>query len=264
MTYETIEYSVDGTLATIRLNRPDRFNSFNDAMHREMHSALKAVQKNESVRCLVITGNGKAFCTGQDLNDRYTLVNSGEPINIGASLNKNYNLMVTMLTELDKPVICAVNGVAAGAGVSLALACDIVVAAASSRFNFAFAKVGLVPDSGCSWSLVQAVGLPRAKALALLGESLTAAEAVQAGLIWQSVEDSALSATVNDMANRLAANPAVGQGLTKKAVNAAATGLLAQQLALEAQLQTVAGRSEDYAEAVRSFVEKRIPDFTGK
>ncbi len=262
MTEQTIDYRVDRGIATIRLNRPQRYNSFTDAMHVEMRSALKQVSGDASLRCLVITGTGNGFCTGQDLNDRYQQLREGQ-VDLGKSLEKNYNPLVQQLFDLKIPVICAINGVAAGAGVSLALACDIVIAAESASLLFAFSKVGLIPDAGATWSLVQAVGLPRARALALLGESLSAKEAQAAGLIWKCVEDSALEDEVRATAQRLAGNPAIGMALTKRALKAAAAASLADQLASEAQLQTVAGRSRDYAEAVCAFIERRAPQFTG-
>jgi len=262
--FQTIEYGVSDHVATICLNRPEKMNSFNLAMHAELREALKFVQTDASIRCLVVTGNGRAFSAGQDLQDRYQLLNSGEPPNLGASLQKQYNLLVKSLAELPIPVIGAINGLAAGAGVGIVMACDIVVAARSAKFVFAFARVGLIPDSGCTWSLVQALGLPRAKALLLQGETISATDAQDAGMIWRCVDDADLNAEVARTVERLQGNPAVGLGLNKRALNAAASNSLVEQLNKEAGLQTIAGRSADYAEAVRAFVEKRQPEFSGK
>lgn len=264
--FSTIEYSVVNKVGTLRLNRPERYNSFTDEMHAEMRSLFKEINTQVSKKilaCLVITGNGKGFCTGQDLNGRYELVKAGNT-NLGQSLKKNYNPLIEKIASLPIPVVAAVNGVAAGAGVGLALACDIVIAAQSAKFIFAFANVGLVPDAGCSWSVVQAIGLPRAKALSLLGETLTAKDAERFGLIWQCVADEALSDSVTEIVQRLMAKPAQGLALTKRALNHAVIHNLPEQLAHEAQLQTVAGRSDDYAEAVCAFVEKRPAVFSDK
>lgn len=261
MKYETIEYYVDNGVAKIQLSRPQRYNSFTESMHKEMRLALKQVAADGLLRCLIITGIGKGFCTGQDLNDRYAMVSEGRP-DLGSSLEKNYNRLVQTISELKIPVICAINGVAAGAGVSLALACDIVIACQSAKFVFAFSKVGLVPDAGGSWTLVKALGLPRARALALLGETLTAEQAHSMGLIWKSVPDDALEDETLTTARRLATMPAQGLALTKRALVSAAANNFDEQLTLEAQLQTVAGRSPDYAEAVKAFVEKRPPKFS--
>ncbi|MFQ3191864.1 MAG: 2-(1,2-epoxy-1,2-dihydrophenyl)acetyl-CoA isomerase [Paraglaciecola sp.] len=264
--YKTIEYNVSEGIATIRLNRPKSYNSFTDEMHEDMRLVIKLIKnqvRQNKVRCLVITGNGRGFCTGQDLNERYELVKVGNT-NLGRSLNKNYNPLITNISTLPIPVVCSVNGVVAGAGIGLALACDIVIAAQSASFIFAFAKVGLVPDSGCSWSLVHALGLPRAKALSLLGDTLTAKDAAKFGLIMQCVEDSQLNNKVKEIVQRLMAKPTQGLALTKRALDHAVNHNLQEQLSHESQLQTIAGRSDDYAEAVCAFVEKRPVVFSVK
>lgn len=258
----TIEYEVSGEVATIRLNRPASYNAFVDEMHQDIGNALKQVQANSSLRCLVITGNGKAFCTGQDLKNRYALLQQGKP-DLGKSLTKTYNQLIKRISSLSIPTIGVVNGVAAGAGVGIALACDFVIAAESAKFIFAFAKVGLVPDSACSWSLVQALGLPKARALCLLGDTLDARTAAECGLIFKAVPEAALAEEQNTLIERLKANPAPGLALTKRALLNAANASLDEQLAREASLQTIAGRTDDYAEAIRAFVEKREPTFTG-
>lgn len=263
MSYKTIEFSIDENVARINLNRPEKYNSFTVEMHTEMRAVFKEIKSNSKVRCLILTGNGKGFCTGQDLNDRYELVKSDD-INLGKSLEKTYNQLIKTLTTLSIPVICAVNGVAAGAGVSLALACDIVVASTNANFIFSFAKVGLIPDAGCSWNLVQALGLPRAKALALLGDTISAKQAEEFGLIWKSVDLDDLHDEAQTIADRLIQNPALGLKHTKQLLATSSVNSLEKQLALEAQHQTILGRSPDYAEAVCAFVEKRTPNFKNK
>lgn len=260
MSFKTIKFSIDGDVACIKLDRPEKYNSFTVEMHGEMRSALKDIKSNADIRCLIITGNGKGFCSGQDLNDRYELVKSDD-INLGQSLEKTYNQLIKTISSLNIPVICAVNGVAAGAGVSLALACDIVIAATNAKFVFSFAKVGLIPDAGCSWNLVQALGLPRAKALALLGDTITAEQAEEIGLIWKSTNLETLYTEAQKLAEQLMKNPAIGLKHTKQLLTSANLNSLQEQLSLEAQNQTILGRSPDYAEAVCAFVEKRTPNF---
>lgn len=259
---QTVTLSVCNHVATITLNRPDRYNSFVDEMHDDLRAAIKIVENLSGLRCLVLTGSGKAFCTGQDLKSRYELVQQGAP-DLGKSLAKNYNPLIQRLQNLPVPVICALNGVAAGAGVSLALACDIVVAANSASLVLAFAKVGLVPDAGCTWSLVQALGFARARALCLLGDTISAADAESWGLVYQTVAAESLVDATQEIIDRLLENPARGQALTKRAMLSAAATDLPAQLQTEAQLQTVAGRTQDYSEAVKAFVEKRKPSFSG-
>lgn len=249
-------------VAILTLNRPQRLNSFIDAMHEDMRAALTVIERATDLRCLVITGAGNAFCSGQDLNSRYELLQQGE-VNLGQSLGKHFNPLIERLQRLPMPMVCAMNGVAAGAGIGLALACDVIVAAEEASFVLAFAKVGLVPDAGSSWWLVQALGLARARALCLLGDTLTAAQARDCGLVYQTVPRERLAETTDTIVARLLANPALGQALTRRALLNAATSELTAQLQCEAQLQTVAGRSRDYTEAVNAFVEKRKPSFSG-
>ena len=261
--HQTVTLSVLSNVATLTLNRPDRYNSFVDDMHEDIRAALAIVENLTDLRCLVITGAGNGFCTGQDLNSRYELVQRGAP-DLGESLAYNYNPMIQRIQNLPVPVVCKLNGVAAGAGVSLALACDIVIAAEHASLVLAFAKVGLVPDAGCTWGLVQALGLSRARALCLMGDTISAKDAESWGLVYRTVSAEALNETTQEIVNRLLANPAQGQSLTKRALLSAADAELSAQLQNEAQLQTVAGRTEDYAEAVKAFVEKRPPSFLGK
>ncbi|MGC2854503.1 2-(1,2-epoxy-1,2-dihydrophenyl)acetyl-CoA isomerase PaaG [Novispirillum sp. DQ9] len=263
MTYETILFDVSEGVATITLNRPDKLNSFTAKMHEELADALKRVQKDESVRCLLLTGAGRGFCAGQDLGDR--VVQPGdEPLNIGAYLEVGYNRLVRTLASLEMPIICAVNGVAAGAGANLAFACDIVLAAKSASFIQAFCKIGLIPDSGGTWTLPRLVGHSRAMALALLGDKVPAEQAVQWGMIWKAIDDEALMTEARAMATTLATQPTKGLALIKKAIRASSTNTLDQQLDLERDLQTIAGRTADYQEGVKAFMEKRKPVFQGK
>ena len=262
MSDETIKFTAGAGIARITLNRPERLNSFNQAMHDQLRRALGAVRDDRSLRCLVLSGAGKAFCAGQDLNDRK--FDPDQPPDLGDSLTRNYNPLIQAITALEIPVVCAVNGVAAGAGVGLALACDIVLAARSSEFVFSFSRVGLGLDSALSWHLPRLVGLARARALALLGERLPAERAAQWGLIWRCVDDDALAAEAGAMAYEFAARPTRGLAAIKRALLEAAGNNLEQQLELEAALQREAGRTRDYREGVLAFLEKRKPDFRGE
>ncbi len=247
----------------ICLNRPDRLNAFNDEMHAQLASSMKSVAEDASVRCVLLTGSGRGFCAGQDLSARDPR-KSSEPPDLGHTLTTLYNPLVKRIRSMDKPVICAVNGVAAGAGANIALACDIVLAADSAKFIQSFAKVGLVPDAGGSWHLTQLLGIARAKALALTAEPLTAEKAEQWGLIWKSVPADELMSQARALAEQFATGPTMGLAQTKHAINAAVTNTLDDQLDLEAQLQFERGRSTDYAEGVEAFLEKRQPQFTGQ
>jgi 2-(1,2-epoxy-1,2-dihydrophenyl)acetyl-CoA isomerase len=262
MTDQTIRVSRDGDVTTITLNRPDKLNAFNAVMHQEMQAAVDLVARDGS-RALVITGSGKGFCTGQDLADRVQKPGDPPP-DLGASLEIRYNRLVRMIAALEMPVIAAVNGVAAGAGANLALACDIVVAARSASFIQSFCKVGLIPDSGGTWTLPRLVGQARAKGLALLGDKIDAATAEQWGMIWKCVDDADLMPTVAGMAARLAAAPTLGLALAKQALARSATNDLDQQLDLERDLQDRLGRSDDYREGVSAFMDKRVPKFQGR
>ena len=254
---------IDQGVMTITLNRPDRLNSFNDAMHQQLSECLKQAERDETIRCLLITGAGRGFCAGQDLNDR-NVDPSGPAPDLGMSVERFYNPLVRRLAALPKPVICAVNGVAAGAGATLALGCDIVLAARSAKFVMAFSKLGLVPDCGGSWFLPRVAGRARAMGLALLGDSLSAEQAAQWGIIWQLVDDSELADTSLQLARHLAAQPTFGLGLIKKALLASETNSLDAQLDLERDYQRLAGRSDDYREGVSAFLAKRPPQFSGK
>ncbi|EOD6327846.1 2-(1,2-epoxy-1,2-dihydrophenyl)acetyl-CoA isomerase PaaG [Providencia stuartii] len=255
--------TLENGVLTITLNRPDRLNSFNDEMHRQLSDALKIAERDDTVRCLVITGAGRGFCAGQDLNDRNVSVSEQAP-DLGYSVETFYNPLIRRLTSLPKPIICAVNGVAAGAGAAIALAGDIVIAAKSASFIQSFCRLGLVPDSGGSWFLPQLVGHARAMGMALLGDKISAEQALQWGMIWQVTENDELTTTVNQLAQHLATQPTYGLGLIKKAIYRAATNTLDEQLDLERDLQRLGGRSEDYREGVDAFLNKREPKFKGR
>lgn len=252
----------DGVL-TITLNRPDKLNSFNEEMHRAFRAALQRAHDDAAVRAVLLTGSGRGFCAGQDLGDRDPRKGGPAP-DLGHTLETFYNPSLRLIRALEKPVICAVNGVAAGAGANIALACDIVLAARSAKFIQAFAKVGLVPDAGGTWSLTHILGEPRAKALAMTAEPLSAERAADWGLIWKAVEDEALLDEAGAMARNLAAGATLGLGMTKRLIQAAAANTLDQQLDMERDCQRIAGRSADYAEGVSAFLDKRKPEFKGK
>ncbi len=262
MTYEHILFSVDAGIARLTLNRPDRLNSFNDAMHAEVRAALAGVRE-QGARVLVLTGAGRGFCAGQDLGDR-AVAPGAAPVDLGASIERNYLPLVLALRNLPLPVLCGVNGVAAGAGANLALACDIVIAARSASFIQAFCKIGLVPDSGGTYFLPRAAGSARAMGLALLGDRLSAEQAASWGLIWKCVDDGALANELEGLAQQLAAAPTRGLAAIKRALHASATSTLEAQLALERDLQRELGYSEDYREGVAAFLAKRPPHFTGR
>lgn len=263
MGFETIEFAVEQGVATLTLNRPERMNSFTLAMHAEVAAALDQVHRDEAIRCLLLTGKGRGFCAGQDLGERKTAP-GGEPPDLGESLERRYNPLVRRLRGLELPVICAVNGVAAGAGANLALACDIVLAARSASFIQPFCRLGLIPDAGGTWLLPRLVGHARALGLTLLGDRLDAARAEQWGLIWRCLDDEQLMPEALALARHLATQPTRGLALIKRALNASLGQTLEQQLDLERDLQRLAGRSADYREGVDAFLEKRPPVFQGR
>lgn len=249
-------------LTVITLNRPDQLNAFNEAQHLALRNALENARDDRSCRAIVLTGSGRGFCAGQDLGDRNPDTMDGPP-DLGHTLETFYNPLVRLIRAIPKPVICAVNGVAAGAGANIALACDLVLAAQSARFIEAFSKIGLVPDSGGTWTLPRLIGEARAKALILLAEPLYADEAERIGLIYRCVSDDALMDEAKALGKKLAEGPTLGFGLTKQALHAAADNSLDAQLDLERDLQRQAGRSSDYAEGVRAFMQKRPAKFEG-
>lgn len=262
MSFNTIDFAVDHGVATLTLNRPKALNSFTSEMHEEVREAMSQVIQDNTIRCLVITGTGRGFCAGQDLGDRSASEDGSLP-DLGESVENNYNPLIRSIMNLPKPVICAVNGVAAGAGASLALACDIVLAGRSASFIQAFCKIGLVPDSGSTYNLPRAVGLARAKGLALLGDKLPAETAEQWGMIWQCIDDEQLQDEANKMAQHLATQPTRALGRIKKLLNESFSHTLVEQTNLEKDAMSLLGQSEDFREGVAAFMEKRPAVFKG-
>ena len=263
MSQPSILLEIDQGVALLTLNRPDSLNSFNTEMHAEIRSAISQVRKSSEVRALVITGSGRGFCAGQDLSDRNVAPGAEAP-DLGESIEKRYNPLLRSIRELPMPVICAVNGVAAGAGANIALACDITLAAKSASFIQAFCKIGLIPDSGGTWSLPHLVGMARAKGMALLGDKIKAEQAESWRLIWRCVEDDQLMEEAMQLARHLATQPTKGLALIKRALHASTNNTFDQQLDLERDLQRLAGRTDDYREGVGAFMEKRTPNFKGQ
>ncbi len=260
---DTVLVTMDHGVLRLTLNRPDKLNSFNEDMHRALRAAFERAHEDTSVRAVLLTGAGRGFCAGQDLGDRDPRKGGPAP-DLGHTLETFYNPTLRLIRALEKPVICAVNGVAAGAGANIAFACDIVVAARSAKFIQAFSKIGLIPDAGGSWSLARILGEPRAKALAMTAEPLMAERAAEWGLIWKAVDDDQLMTEAETLARSLAEGATRGLGLTKRLIQAAATNSLDEQLDMERDCQREAGRTADYAEGVTAFLEKRKPEFSGK
>jgi 2-(1,2-epoxy-1,2-dihydrophenyl)acetyl-CoA isomerase len=256
--YETILFE-PGTIARITLNRPDRLNSFTVQMHTELRDAL---DKLEGARVLVLTGAGRGFCAGQDLNDR--AVAPGETVDLGDTVEQCWNPLIRTLTSLPQPVIARVNGVAAGAGANIALACDIVVAARSAKFIQSFSAIGLIPDSGGTWALPRAVGQARALGLALTGEPLPADKAEEWGMIWKCVDDDALDSEVDAVAGKLASLPPLGLAAIKDMIRSSWQYSLDEELERQAGAMRRLGFTEDYREGVAAFLEKREAKFTGR
>lgn len=259
---DTILVHDHGNWVEITLNRPDKLNSFNEEMHLALHDALKNARE-KGARAILLTGAGRGFCAGQDLGDRDPSKMDGPP-DLGKTVRTFYAPLVRLIRSLNFPVVCAVNGVAAGAGANLALACDMVLAGESAKFIQSFSKVGLIPDTGGSWHLPRLLGEARAKGLALTAMPLTAKQAEDWGLIWKALPDDQLMTEARALATRLANGPTLGLGLTKQCIQTAATTSLSDQLEIEADAMKTCGESADYAEGVSSFLEKRAPHFQGR
>ncbi len=259
---ETILFEINDGVARLTLNRPDRLNSFNVKMHEEVRAALNEADADKAARVLVLTGAGRGFCAGQDLSDR-AVAPGGERVDLGHSVETYYSPLIKRLTGLRMPVICAVNGVAAGAGANIAFACDMVIAARSAKFIESFANIGLIPDSGGTWSLPRLAGQARALGLALTGEPLPAERAEAWGMIWKCVDDDKLAGEVDALATKFANGPTRGLAATKALIRGAWTKTLAEELDLERDMMRELGYSDDYAEGVKAFMEKRKPTFTG-
>lgn len=254
-----IIYEVIGNVGRIRLNRPDVLNSFNKVMAMELQDALLACEKDAMVRAVYLTGEGRAFCAGQDLAEAIAPDGPG----LTNIVTQHYNPIIRMIRKLEKPVICAVNGVAAGAGANIALSCDIVLAGVSASFIQAFSKIGLIPDSGGTFFLPRLIGFQRATALMMMGDKVTADEALHMGMIYKVYADTDLQKEAFGLAQKLSNMPTMGLGYTKRALNMSLFNNLDDQLAAEAELQTAAGQTQDYKEGVNAFLEKRKPDFKG-
>ena len=262
MPFEHILYQVDQGVAVITLNRPDVLNSFNRAMAAEVRQAFSAITGDPEVRAVLLTGAGRAFCAGQDLAE--AMPREGPAPDLGDIVSRSYNPIVRAIRQLDKPVVCAVNGVAAGAGANLAFACDFVVASSEASFIQSFSKIGLIPDTGGTFFLPRLVGMARATALMMLADKVSAQDAMTIGLIHRVIEAGKLADEAVALARQLALRPTRGLGLIKRALNASATNGLDEQLALEAQLQAEAGSTADYREGVKAFLDKRAPVFVGR
>lgn len=255
--------SLDSGVLQVTLNRPEKLNALNPEMHKLLRAALVRAAEEPQVRAVLLTGAGRGFCAGQDLSERDVSAGAA-PIDLSVSLGSYYNPLVRRMRELPKPIVCAVNGTAAGAGANIALACDIVIAARSASFIQAFSRIGLVPDSGGTWFLPRLVGSARAMALALLADKVPAEQAAEWGMIWKVVDDADLASQSMSLCKKLADGPTKGYGLIKKVMHASGVNTLDAQLDLERDVQREAGRSEDYREGVSAFKEKRAPRFTGK
>ena len=263
MSGKTVLVAQSGGITRLTLNRPDKLNAFTLEMHRELRAGLEAAAADPQCRVVVLTGAGRAFSAGQDLAEVGGPADPSEP-NAGSRLEMAYNPLIKLITTLEKPVICAVNGIAAGAAANIALACDLVFAARSASFLQAFARIGLIPDAGGTWVLPRLVGPARARGLAMLAEPLMAEKAEAWGLIWKAVDDDKLEAEVAAVAGKLAVAATYGLSLAKRALAVSSTNTLAQQLDLERDLQGLAGASPDAREGIAAFLEKRPARFTGR
>ena len=259
MTYQTINFSIENSIATIELNRPDRLNAFSKTMHDEFYKILKIISHDNNLRCVLITGAGRGFCAGQDLGERKT----NKPMDLGETLEKGYNTNLRILKSIRAPIVCAVNGVAAGAGANIALNCDIVVATESASFIQSFSQVGLVPDCNGSWILPKLIGLARAKAITMLAEPVKAKKAVDMGMIYACYEDDDFSQSVNKLVAKIAARPTLALSNTKELLEKSYSHTYSQHLDAERDVQRLMGLTHDFKEGVDAFSEKRKPSFKG-
>lgn len=257
---DTLKFSTKGKVAWITLNRPEVYNSFNREMSLSFQELLDDCEKKSEIRCIVITGAGKAFCAGQDLKE----VVSEDGPDLTTIVSEHYNPIIARIRSIEKPIVAAVNGVAAGAGANIALSCDVVVATESASFIQAFSKIGLIPDSGGTFFLPRLVGFQKASALAMLGDKVSAQEAERIGMIYGWFPDETYQAEVEKIAKKLGDLPTKGLGYTKRALNQSMVNTLGEQLALEGQLQTSSSRTKDYKEGINAFLEKRKPEFKGE
>ena len=257
---KTIEHHIEDQVCIIKLNRPKVFNSFNKEMAMQLQAILDDCEKNADVRAILLTGEGKAFCAGQDLQE---ITDPNGPA-LSDIVSQHYNPIIERIRNIEKPIVCAVNGVAAGAGANIALACDITIAGESVAFIQAFSKIGLIPDSGGTFFLPRIIGMQKAAALMMLADKIMAADAEKMGMIYKVCADESLMEETLKVAKKLASLPTIGLGLTKRALNKSMTNDLTSQLALEDELQTAAGKTYDYNEGVTAFLEKRKPNFKGE
>lgn len=258
---EPVLYSVQDGIGTITINRADSFNSFNKKTALMLQAQLKEFEKEPKVRCIIITGSGKAFCAGQDIKE---LTDPENTVDLSAIVSDHFNPIIELIRNIEKPIVAAVNGVAAGAGANIALACDVVIAHENASFIQAFSKIGLIPDSGGTFFLPRLIGFQRASALMMLGDKVMAKEAQEMGMIYKAVAAEDYQSEVKRIATKLATLPTKGLGYTKRALNKSLFNELSKQLAIEEQLQTTASMTSDYQEGIQAFIEKRKPEFTGE
>jgi len=262
--YETIEYAKADGIATITMNRPDVLNAVNEKMGQELLDALRAVERDAEVKCVIVTGKGRAFCAGEDIQALRRDYEQGVNPKLGERLLRKYNPIIRLIRRIEKPVIAAVNGVAAGGGTGIALSCDIRIASDTAKFIQAFVRVGLAPDSGTSFFLPRIVGFSKALELSMTGDELSSRDAERFGLVSRVVPADQLMSAARDLAKRLAEGPTKAIGLTKRALNKSISSDLETMLEYESYLQEIAGATSDHVEAVRAFFEKRKPNFQGR
>ncbi|VAW42293.1 1,2-epoxyphenylacetyl-CoA isomerase [hydrothermal vent metagenome] len=259
MTYQTFNFSIQNNIARIELNRPDKLNAFSKTMHNEFYTILKTVAQNDSLRCVLITGVGRGFCAGQDLGER----DPHKPMDLGKTLEQGYNTNLRILKSIRTPIVCAVSGVAAGAGANIALNCDIVVARESASFIQSFSQVGLIPDCNGTWILPKLIGLARAKAITMLAEPVSAQQALNWGMIYACYADDIFTLEVEKLINKIAARPTLALANTKELIEKSYTSSYDEQLDRERDVQRLMGLTHDFKEGIAAFGDKRLPDFKG-